>query len=81
MRSAVFHTRYPLFLSCSDDGTVHVFHGMVYNDLLQNALIVPVKILKGHEIVDDFGVLDAKFHPTQPWLASSGADAQILLFT
>lgn len=55
VRNVTYHRRYPLFASCSDDGTVHVFHGMVYDDLLQNPLLVPVKILKGHEIVDDLG--------------------------
>ncbi len=44
LRAVCFHPTYPLFASCSDDATVHVFHGMVYNDLLQNPLIVPVKV-------------------------------------
>jgi ribosome biogenesis protein ERB1 len=43
------HTRFPLFASCSDDGNTHIFHQTVYSDLLMNALIVPVKVLKGHE--------------------------------
>jgi ribosome biogenesis protein ERB1 len=81
VRSVSYHQRYPLFASASDDGTAHVFHGMVYNDLLQNPLLVPVKILRGHDIVDDLGVLSCEFHPTQPWLFTSGADSQILLFT
>lgn len=52
----VYHKRLPLFASCSDDGSIQIFHGMVYNDLLQNPLIVPVKILKaGHQIVDSLG--------------------------
>jgi ribosome biogenesis protein ERB1 len=50
-----YHPHYPLFASCSDDGTVQIFHGMVYSDLMQNPLIVPVKILRGHEITDDLG--------------------------
>lgn len=33
-----------------------VFHGMVYSDLLTNPLIVPVKILRGHEVVDYAGM-------------------------
>ena len=70
-----------MFASCSDDGAAHIFHGMVYNDLLQNPLLVPVKILKGHTIVDDYGIMDCAFHPTQPWIVTSGADSQILLFT
>mmetsp|Transcript_15532 Transcript_15532/g.63329 ORF Transcript_15532/g.63329 Transcript_15532/m.63329 type:complete len:93 (-) Transcript_15532:260-538(-) len=43
IREARFHPKLPLFADCSDDGTVFVSHGMVYNDLLQNALIVPLK--------------------------------------
>lgn len=81
VRAVAYHPRYPLFASCSDDCTVHIFHGMVYNDLLQNPLLVPVKILKGHSQVDDLGILACEFHPTQPWLFTSGADGQLLLFT
>jgi len=56
IRSVAYHKRYPLFASCADDGNVQVFHGMVYNDLLQNPLIVPVKILKNaHERVEALG--------------------------
>ncbi len=44
LRQVSFHSTYPLFASCSDDATIHIFHGMVYNDLLQNPLIVPVKV-------------------------------------
>lgn len=41
VRGAAFHRSYPLFASSSDDGTVHVFHGRVYADLMTNPLIVP----------------------------------------
>ncbi|KAJ1344983.1 hypothetical protein BSLG_000498 [Batrachochytrium salamandrivorans] len=51
VRQVAFHKRYPLFASSSDDGSVLVFHGMVYNDLMQNPLIVPVKSLKAHKPV------------------------------
>nr|XP_033790748.1 ribosome biogenesis protein BOP1 [Geotrypetes seraphini] len=81
LRAVAFHKHYPLFASGSDDGSVIVCHGMVYNDLLQNPLLVPVKVLKGHNITHDLGVLDVVFHPTQPWLFSSGADSTILLFS
>ena len=30
VRGAAFHRTYPLFASSSDDGSAHVFHGMVY---------------------------------------------------
>uniref|UniRef100_A0A8C2WYF3 Ribosome biogenesis protein BOP1 n=1 Tax=Cyclopterus lumpus TaxID=8103 RepID=A0A8C2WYF3_CYCLU len=81
VRSVAYHRLYPLFASASDDGSVIVCHGTVYSDLLQNPLIVPVKVLRGHVITHDLGVLDVTFHPTQPWIFSSGADATIRLFT
>ncbi|XP_070840277.1 ribosome biogenesis protein bop1 [Chaetodon trifascialis] len=81
VRGVAYHRLYPLFASASDDGSVIVCHGTVYNDLLQNPLIVPVKVLRGHVITRDLGVLDVTFHPSQPWIFSSGADATIRLFT
>lgn len=81
VRDVAFHRRYPLFASCSDDTSVIVSHGMVYNDLLQNPLIVPVKHLRGHTKYDDFGVMCVVWHPSQPWLLSSGADGHIKLWT
>ena len=51
------------------------------SDLLQNPTIVPLKMLRGHQRTDDFGLLDVLFHPTQPWLFTSGADATIRLYT
>eukprot|EP01029_Cantina_marsupialis_P028293 TRINITY_DN775979_c0_g1_i1.p1 TRINITY_DN775979_c0_g1~~TRINITY_DN775979_c0_g1_i1.p1 ORF type:complete len:683 (+),score=197.25 TRINITY_DN775979_c0_g1_i1:27-2051(+) len=80
VRSVAFHPRYPLMASASDDGTVHVFHSMVYNDFIKSPLVVPVKILRGHDTVGSLGVLDCVFHPTQPWLFTSGADHTIRLF-
>ncbi|XP_058475374.1 ribosome biogenesis protein bop1 [Solea solea] len=81
VRGVAYHRNYPLFASASDDGSVIVCHGTVFNDLLQNPLIVPVKVLRGHVITHDLGILDVTFHPTQPWVFSSGADATIRLFT
>ncbi|XP_038068232.1 ribosome biogenesis protein bop1-like [Patiria miniata] len=81
IRQVCYHRRYPLFASSGDDGLVIVCHGQVYNDLLQNAQIVPVKILRGHEVTNSLGVLACEFHPSQPWLFSSGADGTIRLFT
>ncbi|CAJ0651081.1 15073_t:CDS:10 [Entrophospora sp. SA101] len=82
IRNVTFHKRLPLFASCSDDGNIQIFHGMVYNDLLQNPLIVPVKILKnGHQTVNNLGVLCCEFHPTQPWIISSGADHSLKLWS
>ncbi|KAI9215802.1 WD40-repeat-containing domain protein, partial [Blastocladiella britannica] len=81
LRSVVFHAKLPLFASASDDGTIQVFHGMVYSDLLTNPLIVPVKILRAHQPVDSLGALNLQWHPTQPWLISSGADGSVKLWT
>ncbi|KAI1285352.1 Ribosome biogenesis protein bop1-B [Halotydeus destructor] len=81
IRNVACHDKYPLFASASDDGTVIVSHGMVYSDLMQNPLIVPVKVLRGHKTVESLGVLDCCFHPNQPWILSAGADKTIRLFT
>ena len=80
LRSCQYHSRYPLMASASDDGAVHVFHSMVYNDLMRSPLIVPVKILRGHSITGKFGVLSLCFHPTQPWIFTAGADGRIFLY-
>ena len=53
----------------------------IISDLLKNPTIVPLKKLRGHDKFDDFGVFDVLFHPTQPWLFTSGADATIRLYT
>jgi ribosome biogenesis protein ERB1 len=59
---------------------VHVFHATVYSDLERNPLIVPLKILRGHGIVGNMGVLSLQFHPRQPWLFTAGADGVINMF-
>ncbi|EMS59824.1 hypothetical protein TRIUR3_30913 [Triticum urartu] len=56
--SVTFHRRYPLFDSSLEDCTAYVFHGMIYTDLNQNPLIVPLEILHGHLSSDRRGVLD-----------------------
>eukprot|EP00823_Brevimastigomonas_motovehiculus_P003592 TRINITY_DN2217_c0_g1_i2.p1 TRINITY_DN2217_c0_g1~~TRINITY_DN2217_c0_g1_i2.p1 ORF type:complete len:820 (-),score=148.91 TRINITY_DN2217_c0_g1_i2:481-2940(-) len=86
VRQVSYHHSYPLFASASDDGSLHIFHGMVYNDLMTNPLLVPVKILKAHRFVpigslgSGLGVLDCVFHPHQPWIFSCGADQVIRLW-
>lgn len=81
VRSVQYHGKYPLFASASDDGTIQVFHGNVYADLSQNALIVPLKILKGHDVKESLGVLDCCWHARQPWLFSAGADGTVRMWT
>ncbi|BGP48194.1 Ribosome bioproteinsis protein erb1 [Rhodotorula kratochvilovae] len=74
LRAVAFHPSLPLFASASDDGSVHVFHQTVYADLLTNPLIVPLKVLRGHNVTESLGVLDVKWHPREPWCVSVGAD-------
>lgn len=83
IRQVCYHSRYPLFASSSADGSVIIYHGRVYDDLTQNPLIVPVKILRCHSSTDrnDIGVLDCEFHPTQPWILTCGVDNTLKLFT
>lgn len=80
VRSVAYHRARPLFASASDDGTVQVFHGRVYQDLMTNPLVVPVKILAQHRIRDHSGVMGVCFHPSQPWVFTAGADGTACLF-
>jgi len=70
----------PLFADASDDGSLQIFHGKVPNDQLENPTIVPVKILKGHKVVNKLGVLDIDWHPREPWCVSAGADGTARLW-
>ncbi|KAI6034284.1 NUC169 domain-containing protein [Pisolithus microcarpus] len=72
--------KYPLFASSSDDGSIQVFHSRVYNDLMTDPLIVPLKILRGHDVSDGLGVLQAKWVNKQPWLVSAGADGKVVVW-
>lgn len=81
IRALQFHKTYPLFASCSDDGTVQVFHARVYNDLMTDPLIVPLKILRGHKVVDELGILDIRWCANAPWLVSGGADGFAKVWT
>lgn len=75
IRSVKFHQGgFPLFADASDDGSVQVFHGKVVSDLMENATIVPLKVLKGHKVVSQLGVLALDWAPRHPWVVSAGAD-------
>jgi ribosome biogenesis protein ERB1 len=80
VRDVRYHRRFPLFASCGDDAKVYVFHGAVFDDLVTNPRIVPVKELSGHEKNNVLGVLGLAWHPSQPWLVSAGADHSIRLW-
>jgi ribosome biogenesis protein ERB1 len=75
IRSVKFHQGgYPLFADASDDGSLQIFHGKVVDDLMMNATIVPLKVLKGHVVTGGLGVLDVEWHPKDAVLVSAGAD-------
>jgi ribosome biogenesis protein ERB1 len=81
VRRVAFHKRYPLLASSSDDGRINVFHATVYEDLMRNPLLVPVKKIEAHDVVEGRGCLDLAFHPTLPWVVSCGADGTAVLWT
>lgn len=82
VRSVTFHKGgLPLFCSASDDGLINVFHASVYDDLMKNPLLVPLKKLAGHDVKDSLGVLSTTWHPKEAWLVSAGADGTARLWT
>ena len=82
IRAVKFHRGgLPLFADASDDGTLQVFHGKVVGDLMENATIVPLKVLRGHGVRKELGVMDCDWHPREPWLVSAGADGTCRLWS
>jgi ribosome biogenesis protein ERB1 len=81
IRSVKFHPTLPLFVDGSDDGSLQVFHGKVLSDGLENAVIVPLKVLRGHKIKGELGVLEVEWHPREAWCVSAGADGVLRLWT
>jgi ribosome biogenesis protein ERB1 len=79
--STHFHQEYPLMASASNDGTIHVFHFKVDNQTLSDAVILPLKVLRGHTKKGTEGVKMVKFHPKQPWVFSTGCDHKVILWT
>ena len=81
IRTVKFHQGgLPLFADGSDDGQLQIFHGKVVGDLMENASIVPLKVLKGHQTRKELGVLDLDWHPREPWCVSAGADGTCRLW-
>lgn len=74
------HGGLPLFADASDDGSLQIFHGKVVGDLMENATIVPLKVLRGHAVVKELGVMDLDWHPRESWCVSAGADGTCRLW-
>ncbi len=82
IRSVKYHQGgLPLFADASDDGSLQIFHGKVVGDLMENATIVPLKVLRGHRVTRELGVLDLDWHPREAWVVSAGADGCCRLWT
>lgn len=75
------HGGLPLFADASDDGSIQIFHGKVVGDLMENATIVPLKVLRGHQVKSELGVLDIDWHPRSAWIVSAGADGTCRLWS
>lgn len=81
IRSVKFHPQLPLFVDGSDDGSLQVFHGKVVGDGLENAVVVPLKVLRGHRVKGELGVLAVEWHPREAWCVSCGSDGTLRLWT
>lgn len=44
---------------------------------MTDPLIVPLKILRGHDVKEGLGVLQVQWASRQPWLLSAGADGKV----
>ncbi|KAG9253548.1 NUC169 domain-containing protein [Emericellopsis atlantica] len=80
IRAVKYHKSLPLFADASDDGSLQIFHGRIVSDLMESATIVPVKMLKGHKVTSNLGVMDVDWHPRHPWCLSAGADGTLRLW-
>lgn len=82
VRQVAFHPQLNLLASCADDGRADIIHQRVYDDLITNPMIIPVKSLKGghHVAKGQFGILDCAWHPSEAWLFTAGADGKLLLW-
>lgn len=79
-----------LFTSSTQRCTSRDRNELSRSDFVHNALIIPLKVLRGHVVKDDLGVMDTQFHPTQvgakgdcheqPWIITAGADGSVRLF-
>jgi len=58
-----------------------VFHFKNQTDIMQDAIMMPLKVLRGHSVKSLEGVKNVLFHPKQPWLFSIGCDGKVLLWT
>lgn len=46
IKRVAYHNSYPLFSSCSRNGKLLVYHATISEDMIQDPVIVPLKVLK-----------------------------------
>jgi len=81
VRAVCYHPTLPLFATGADDALVACFHGQVGETIVDNATIVPLKLLRGHRQGQGvLGVLDLAWVPCQAYLVSAGADGTTRLW-
>eukprot|EP00834_Sanchytrium_tribonematis_P002106 NODE_59_length_28102_cov_0.971110.p3 type:complete len:685 gc:universal NODE_59_length_28102_cov_0.971110:23524-21470(-) len=83
IQSVKFHSKYPIFTACGDDGHLYIMYGKIFDDLVTHPLIAPIHVVRNaHPPLENLklGALAIEFHPTQPWLFSSGSDGTIKLY-
>ena len=67
--------------SCSNDATIHVFHFKNNTEIMQDAVMMPLKVLRGHTQRQHEGVKAVLWHTKQPWVFSTGSDGKVLCWT
>jgi ribosome biogenesis protein ERB1 len=83
IRNVAYHNNYPLFSSCSRNGKLLIYHATLSEDLLQDPVIVPLKVLANNKSKSFILILVMTyscFHPKHPWIFSSGEDNLIRLW-
>lgn len=81
IKSIAYHQSYSLFASASKDGDVLLYHGKVFDDFLQDPLIVPLNKLKPVNKTPMNDVNSIVFHPINPWIFTCGSDKLITMWS
>ena len=80
IKSIEFHNKLPLFLSCSRNGKILVYHSKVTEDELTDPLIVPLRELNVKNS-NKKNFTCACFHTKLPWIFSGGEDGLIRMWS
>ena len=81
VKAVDYNNNYPLFLSCSRNGKLLVYHGKVDDKEFNDPLIVPLKVLKTNNTEGNNLFTCACFYPNQIWIFSGGEDGKIRLWS